>query len=399
MAFIRESATAAWRWTQNDSLHCPHAPPTPPLLPPALLCSSSQPLYPGPSKSRTYRQSTSTVTPWPLMSWCATSVLLARPWRDTAPRTLPRSATPAPRTTSQRAGTGETRANTAPRWDGRTALQKQAEKSPFCAWNASRGQVLVVKLICVSVCACVCCVKVCKERQLVKHQCNSTHDQLCECAPGFRLVVEFCITHSTCPPGSGVVAPGKNIILCNVCIYCVCYIGYFSFLFFCLSSKKKQIKIRTRIWTIINQVSQRIFSGNCRNEKNVMRVNSAGPPFQVDFHVFSPRVHKCLFAHQSSAIWTTVLQPAATTSTNHIWPSGWLPSAKAKKHTSVSDRDFQINMLLPPLPPGITPPPTLEFCEGHDWQERVAASPTFIEFRLFVEWNRSKPLVTRRNSV
>lgn len=49
----------------------------------------------------------------------------------------------------------------------------------------------------------------CKERQLVKQQCNSTHDQLCECAPGFHLVVEFCIMHSICPHGYGVVAPGK----------------------------------------------------------------------------------------------------------------------------------------------------------------------------------------------
>lgn len=69
---------------------------------------------------------------------------------------------------------------------------------------------------CVCVCSrCVmrlCCVQVCKERQLVKQQCNSTHDQLCECAPGFHLVVEFCITHSTCPPGYGVTALGKTDI-------------------------------------------------------------------------------------------------------------------------------------------------------------------------------------------
>ncbi|KAJ4931492.1 hypothetical protein JOQ06_025787 [Pogonophryne albipinna] len=53
---------------------------------------------------------------------------------------------------------------------------------------------------------CQYCTSVCKERQLVKQQCNSTHDQLCECAPGFHLVVEFCITHSSCPPGYGVTA-------------------------------------------------------------------------------------------------------------------------------------------------------------------------------------------------
>uniref|UniRef100_A0A667Z557 TNF receptor superfamily member 11b n=1 Tax=Myripristis murdjan TaxID=586833 RepID=A0A667Z557_9TELE len=55
---------------------------------------------------------------------------------------------------------------------------------------------------------CQYCTSVCKERQLVKRQCNSTHDQLCECAKGFHLVVEFCIKHSVCSPGYGVVALG-----------------------------------------------------------------------------------------------------------------------------------------------------------------------------------------------
>ncbi|KAM9352785.1 tumor necrosis factor receptor superfamily member 11B-like [Symphorus nematophorus] len=66
---------------------------------------------------------------------------------------------------------------------------------------------------------CQYCTSVCKERQLVKQQCNSTHDQLCECAPGFHLVVEFCIAHSTCPPGSGVTALGTPVsdTVCKRC--------------------------------------------------------------------------------------------------------------------------------------------------------------------------------------
>ncbi|XP_062254503.1 tumor necrosis factor receptor superfamily member 11B-like [Platichthys flesus] len=58
---------------------------------------------------------------------------------------------------------------------------------------------------------CQYCTSVCKERQLVRQQCNSTHDQMCSCAPGFHLVVEFCITHSTCPPGYGVTALGTPV--------------------------------------------------------------------------------------------------------------------------------------------------------------------------------------------
>lgn len=72
---------------------------------------------------------------------------------------------------------------------------------------------------------CQYCTSVCKERQLVKQECNSTHDQLCECAPGFHLVVEFCIAHSTCPAGFGVTALGSPVsdTLCERCSA-----GYFS---------------------------------------------------------------------------------------------------------------------------------------------------------------------------
>ncbi|KAM9310728.1 tumor necrosis factor receptor superfamily member 11B-like [Pholidichthys leucotaenia] len=66
---------------------------------------------------------------------------------------------------------------------------------------------------------CQYCTSVCKENQLIKQQCNSTHDQLCECGPGFHLVVEFCITHSTCPPGYGVTARGTPVrdTVCERC--------------------------------------------------------------------------------------------------------------------------------------------------------------------------------------
>lgn len=66
---------------------------------------------------------------------------------------------------------------------------------------------------------CQHCTAVCKERQLVKQQCNSTHDQLCECAPGFHLVVEFCIAHTTCPPGFGATALGTPLsdTVCERC--------------------------------------------------------------------------------------------------------------------------------------------------------------------------------------
>ncbi|XP_077577913.1 tumor necrosis factor receptor superfamily member 11B-like isoform X1 [Stigmatopora nigra] len=67
--------------------------------------------------------------------------------------------------------------------------------------------------------SCQYCTSVCKERQLVKHECNSTHDRVCECAAGFHLVVEFCITHRSCPPGYGVATLGTPVsdTICKRC--------------------------------------------------------------------------------------------------------------------------------------------------------------------------------------
>ncbi|KAL4630019.1 tumor necrosis factor receptor superfamily member 11B-like, partial [Arapaima gigas] len=72
---------------------------------------------------------------------------------------------------------------------------------------------------------CQHCTVVCKERQLVRRECNGTHDQLCECAPGYYLEVEFCIRHTVCPPGMGAAilgTPERNTV-CEKCPK-----GYFS---------------------------------------------------------------------------------------------------------------------------------------------------------------------------
>lgn len=57
--------------------------------------------------------------------------------------------------------------------------------------------------------SCQHCTSVCKERQIVRRECNSTHDRLCECIPGYHLVVEFCVRHTACSPGFGVIVQGK----------------------------------------------------------------------------------------------------------------------------------------------------------------------------------------------
>ncbi|XP_036410962.1 tumor necrosis factor receptor superfamily member 11B-like [Megalops cyprinoides] len=67
--------------------------------------------------------------------------------------------------------------------------------------------------------ACQRCTSVCKEGQLVRWGCNGTHDQLCECVQGYHLEVEFCVRHSTCPPGWGATVLGSSLsdTVCGKC--------------------------------------------------------------------------------------------------------------------------------------------------------------------------------------
>ncbi|XP_062387506.1 tumor necrosis factor receptor superfamily member 11B-like [Sardina pilchardus] len=67
--------------------------------------------------------------------------------------------------------------------------------------------------------SCQYCTAVCKEKQLVRQECNATHDQVCECVPGYHLVVEFCVRHTQCLPGSGVTVLGtpESDTACKAC--------------------------------------------------------------------------------------------------------------------------------------------------------------------------------------
>ncbi|CAI9563688.1 unnamed protein product, partial [Staurois parvus] len=66
---------------------------------------------------------------------------------------------------------------------------------------------------------CQFCSTVCKELQYVKQECNSTRNRHCECAAGHFLDVEFCISHTECPPGFGVLQQGtpESDTVCGEC--------------------------------------------------------------------------------------------------------------------------------------------------------------------------------------
>ncbi|XP_067856665.1 tumor necrosis factor receptor superfamily member 6B-like [Heptranchias perlo] len=55
---------------------------------------------------------------------------------------------------------------------------------------------------------CRYCNVFCGAQQYEKHQCNSTHNRVCECKAGYYLEFEFCLKHSSCPHGVGVIKMG-----------------------------------------------------------------------------------------------------------------------------------------------------------------------------------------------
>ncbi|KAG8133903.1 hypothetical protein E2320_011644 [Naja naja] len=59
---------------------------------------------------------------------------------------------------------------------------------------------------------CNYCNVVCKELQYEKIKCTSTGNRVCECVEGRYLNIEFCLRHTACPPGFGVVKKGRFIV-------------------------------------------------------------------------------------------------------------------------------------------------------------------------------------------
>ncbi|CAN0268762.1 unnamed protein product [Lampetra planeri] len=56
---------------------------------------------------------------------------------------------------------------------------------------------------------CRYCGPPCKEGQRLAKECSPTHDRVCECEPGTFLLNEFCVRHSSCAAGHGVVTKGS----------------------------------------------------------------------------------------------------------------------------------------------------------------------------------------------
>ncbi|XP_041045185.1 tumor necrosis factor receptor superfamily member 11B-like [Carcharodon carcharias] len=66
---------------------------------------------------------------------------------------------------------------------------------------------------------CQYCNVFCKEYQYTKHECNSTHNRVCECVKGHYFEFEFCLKHYKCPPGFGVKKLG-TLYINTECMKC-----------------------------------------------------------------------------------------------------------------------------------------------------------------------------------
>ncbi|NXJ67783.1 TNF6B factor, partial [Rostratula benghalensis] len=55
---------------------------------------------------------------------------------------------------------------------------------------------------------CRYCNVICGEKQVEVQQCNATHNRVCQCQEGYYSEMEFCIKHSECQRGFGVVKLG-----------------------------------------------------------------------------------------------------------------------------------------------------------------------------------------------
>ncbi|XP_048385658.1 tumor necrosis factor receptor superfamily member 11B-like [Stegostoma tigrinum] len=66
---------------------------------------------------------------------------------------------------------------------------------------------------------CQYCNNFCKENQNVKHECNATHNRVCECIDGYFWEYEFCMKQKTCLPGYEVKTTGTpySNTICRKC--------------------------------------------------------------------------------------------------------------------------------------------------------------------------------------
>ncbi|XP_063315558.1 tumor necrosis factor receptor superfamily member 6B [Pelobates fuscus] len=57
---------------------------------------------------------------------------------------------------------------------------------------------------------CRFCNVFCESQGKVKHECNSTHNRVCECPSGYYQGPHMCVKHTKCQPGYGVSQKGTS---------------------------------------------------------------------------------------------------------------------------------------------------------------------------------------------
>ncbi|KAG7229389.1 hypothetical protein INR49_012780 [Caranx melampygus] len=66
---------------------------------------------------------------------------------------------------------------------------------------------------------CLYCNNFCTENQEVETECSAVRNRVCRCKEGFYWVNDFCVRHSECEPGQGVLTQGtrQTDTVCETC--------------------------------------------------------------------------------------------------------------------------------------------------------------------------------------
>ncbi|XP_026545353.1 tumor necrosis factor receptor superfamily member 11B [Notechis scutatus] len=176
---------------------------------------------------------------------------------------------------------------------------------------------------------CHYCNVICKELQYEKIKCTSTGNRVCECVEGRYLNIEFCLRHTACPPGFGVVQKGtpESDTVCERCPE-----GYFS--------KETSPKAACQMHTNCSALSLRLVQkGDSTHDNVCQRADSDEPDQQcgIDVTLCEEAFFRFIVPRKLSSTWLNTLMDS-------------LPGEKInlenreriKQKSSLQDQTFQL---------------------------------------------------------
>ncbi|XP_030646952.1 tumor necrosis factor receptor superfamily member 6B [Chanos chanos] len=112
---------------------------------------------------------------------------------------------------------------------------------------------------------CLFCDYPCSADQKETVPCNASHNRVCECKDGYFLKYEFCMRHTPCPPGEGVVRNGTahRDVECAPCPH-----GFFSSDSSTTQACQKHSQCPAELIAIPGNSKMDTFCSSCRTDTN-----------------------------------------------------------------------------------------------------------------------------------